>query len=44
MTCRANDINPYYYFLHLFQELPMRVAGADLTDLLPWNVELGEAE
>ena len=19
MTCRANDINPYYYFLHLFR-------------------------
>ncbi|MGF1688459.1 transposase domain-containing protein, partial [Photobacterium japonica] len=44
MTCRANDINPYYYFLHLFRELPQRASGTDLTNLLPWNVELGEAE
>jgi len=40
MTCRANDINPYFYFLRLFTELPQRQAGAELTDLLPWNVEL----
>lgn len=44
MTCRANDINPYYYFLHLFRELPARVSGADLSDLLPWNVDFSEAE
>ena len=41
MTCRANDINPYYYFLHLFKELPNREAGDDnFTDLMPWNVQL----
>ena len=40
MTCRANDINPYYYFLKLFAELPQREKGAELTDLLPWNVKL----
>jgi hypothetical protein len=39
MTCRANDINPYYYFEKLFAELPQRESGADLTDLLPWNVK-----
>ncbi|WDE03681.1 IS66 family transposase [Thalassomonas viridans] len=39
MTCRANDINPYYYFQHLFEELPKREKGSDLTDLLPWNIE-----
>ena len=39
MTCRANDINPYYYFEKLFAELPQREPGADLTDLLPWNVK-----
>ncbi|MGF1759192.1 IS66 family transposase [Photobacterium sagamiensis] len=44
MTCRANDINPYYYFLQLFRELPTRVPGADLSDLLPWNVNFSEAE
>lgn len=40
MTCRANDINPYYYFERLFAELPRREKDAELTDLLPWNVEL----
>ncbi|NNN45553.1 transposase domain-containing protein [Vibrio sp. 1-1(7)] len=24
VTCRANDINPYFYFEHLFRELPKR--------------------
>ena len=41
MTCRANDINPYYYFLHLFKALPNRQEGDDdYTDLMPWNVQL----
>ena len=41
MTCRANDINPYYYFLHLFKALPNRQEGDDdFTDLMPWNVQL----
>lgn len=41
MTCRANDINPYYYFLHLFKALPNRCRDDDnLTDLMPWNVQL----
>jgi transposase len=40
MTCRANDINPYYYFLHLFKALPNRQSDDDLTNLMPWNVQL----
>lgn len=40
MTCRANDINPYFYFQRLLAELPNREAGSDLSDLMPWNVEL----
>tara|TARA_R110000772_G_scaffold77240_1_gene166490 strand:- start:73 stop:1596 length:1524 start_codon:yes stop_codon:yes gene_type:complete len=40
MTCRANDINPYYYFLHLFKALPNLQSDDDLTDLMPWNVQL----
>jgi transposase/outer membrane murein-binding lipoprotein Lpp len=40
MTCRANDINPYYYFQHLFKEMPNREGHSDLTDLMPWNVQL----
>jgi transposase len=40
MTCRANDINPYFYFQKLFTELPQRDVFADLSDLLPWNADL----
>lgn len=39
MTCRANDINPYFYFQKLFEELPNREEGADLSDLLPWHAQ-----
>ncbi|MEG3694207.1 IS66 family transposase [Vibrio coralliirubri] len=44
MTCRANNINPYYYFVHLFKVLPMRSPQDDLTDLMPWALEIDEAE
>ena len=44
MTCRANDINPYYYFRHLFTELPKRNPEDDMADLMPWNVDCGEEE
>jgi transposase len=37
MTCRANDINPYFYFQKLFEILPNRMEGDDLSDLLPWH-------
>jgi transposase len=40
MTCRANDINPYYYFRHLFKALPNLGEGSDISDFLPWNVQL----
>ena len=40
MTCRANDINPYYYFQQLFRELPGRDKDASLEDLMPWNIKL----
>lgn len=42
MTCRANDINPYYYFRYLFTELPKRKPEDDMADLMPWNVDFGE--
>jgi transposase len=42
MTCRANDINPYFYFRHIFTELPKRQSGAPLHDLLPWNVNIND--
>ncbi|WP_158174562.1 IS66 family transposase [Grimontia hollisae] len=44
MTCRANDINPYYYFRHLFTELPKRSVVDDMSDLMPWNVDLSGIE
>ena len=40
MTCRTNDINSYYYFLHLFKTLPNLGDKSDLTALMPWNVQL----
>ncbi|PSU82500.1 IS66 family transposase, partial [Photobacterium phosphoreum] len=43
MTCRANNINPYYYFAHLFKVLPTRTPQDDLTDLMPWNFPIDEA-
>jgi len=39
MTCRAHDINPYFYFQKLFEELPNRAKHADLSDLLPWHAQ-----
>ena len=44
MTCRANDISPYYYFRHLFTELPKRLPTDNLTDLMPWNVDLSNLD
>lgn len=44
MTCRANDINPYYYFQHLFTELPKRSPTDEVSDLMPWNVKMSGAE
>lgn len=43
MTCRVNDINPYYYFQHIFNELSKRQLTDDLTDLMPWNLNINEA-
>jgi transposase len=37
LTCRACDIEPYAYLRHVLTELPKRQAGADVTDLLPFN-------
>ncbi|MBD1226485.1 IS66 family transposase [Xenorhabdus griffiniae] len=42
MTCRANDLNPYFYFRHIFTELPKRQADDPLHDLLPWNVSISD--
>jgi transposase len=37
LTCRACDVEPYAYLLHVLTELPQRPPEADITDLLPFN-------
>lgn len=37
LTCRACNVAPYTYLRHVLTELPKRMAGADVTDLLPFN-------
>jgi len=37
LTCRACDVEPYAYLLHVLTELPQRVPDADISDLLPFN-------
>ena len=44
MTCRTMIINSYYYFQHLFTELTKRQPADNLTDLMPWNVNISEAQ
>lgn len=40
LTCRACDVEPYAYLLHVLTELPRRQAGDDVTDLLPFNFNM----
>ncbi|MFJ1260763.1 transposase domain-containing protein, partial [Cupriavidus sp. CuC1] len=37
LTCRACNVEPYAYLLHVLTELPQRAADADISDLLPFN-------
>ncbi len=37
LTCRACNVEPYAYLLHVLTELPQRAPDADITDLLPFN-------
>jgi|TARA_B100001059_G_C17718053_1_gene519133 transposase len=39
-TAKANGLIAYDYLVKLFEELPKREKGADLDDLLPWNIKL----
>ena len=43
LTCRACGIEPYAYLRHVLTELPQRQAGADVTDLLPFNFAAAES-
>jgi transposase len=37
LTCRACNVEPYAYLVHVLTELPQRAPDADVTDLLPFN-------
>ena len=37
LTCRACNVEPYAYLVHVLTELPQRPSDADVTDLLPFN-------
>jgi hypothetical protein len=37
LTCRACDVEPYAYLVHVLTELPQRPPDADIADLLPFN-------
>ena len=39
MTCRANDVDRFEYFSHIFEHLPMATTMEALEALLPWNVK-----
>jgi transposase len=39
MTCRANDIEPFAYLCHLFEEFPKAKTAGQLEALLPWNAK-----
>jgi transposase len=40
MTCRINDIEPYAYLNHLFEQLPAASTVEQIEALLPWNVKV----
>jgi transposase len=37
LTCRACNVEPYAYLLHVLTELPQRAPHDDVSDLLPFN-------
>ena len=37
LTCRACDVEPHTYLMHVLNELPQRAEDADVSDLLPFN-------
>jgi transposase len=38
-TAKANDLNPYKYLKHIFEELPKARSADDYEKLLPWKIE-----
>jgi len=37
LTCRACNVEPYAYLLHVLTQLPQRAQDADISDLLPFR-------
>lgn len=37
LTCRACNVEPHAWLLHVLTELPKRAPATDITDLLPFN-------
>jgi len=37
LSCLSCGVEPYAYVVHVLTELPLRVDGTDLHDLLPFN-------
>ncbi|AJX32166.1 IS66 family transposase [Burkholderia oklahomensis] len=44
LTCRACDVEPRAWLLHVLTELPQRAPDADISDLLPFNYAKRQAE
>jgi transposase len=38
LTCRACNVEPFEYLCEVLTELPQRAPGADVSDLLPFNI------
>ena len=37
LTCRACNVEPYAYLVHVLTELPQRTPNADVIDLMSFN-------
>ncbi len=39
-TAKANQLGPYQYLRHIFEELPKATTENQIETLLPWNMDL----
>jgi transposase len=39
-TAKANQVEPFIYFQHIFTQLPLAESVRDLENLLPWKIKL----
>jgi len=38
-TCKHHNIEPYFWFKYVLQQLPLRSKNEDISDLLPFNID-----